>query len=188
MDWQACFTAITNDVATETESLRNLGDSIVEENRRGARLNLSDWLCELAKIDDIRDIENLVKVEGIFLEGEAAVCQDRPERLASINAGMEQMAAVSYHVQLLRSPRRYKEEVDPLFSISRDRVGGVPKDMARRALGSHVARYSNDLKACRGPDDERRYYASHLDFIRNLQRLYIVAQRQALGIKPETRR
>lgn len=155
---------------------------MVEELRRHARGRLSVWLLKLAEIDDIKEMPNLLKAEAIFLDGEALVSQDRPERLASINAAMEQHATIAYHVSLLLGSNRYKTEVNPLFSASRDRIKGVPFDMARKALRSHVTRYANDLKACRGPDDERNYYKSHLAFARNLQRLYIAAQEVALAL------
>ena len=184
MDWQACFREVEEDAHIEAESLRNLDDPVVARKRREARERLSTRYLQLAKTDDIRDIGNLVKVEGIYLTAAVSVAQDRPERLRSLVAGLEQMAAVGLHAALFLQRGAYREQVDWLFSPSRDREDGVPLDTARKGLKSHRTRQRNAIKECDGPDEERELKKSRLKFVENLERLYILGQKQSLGLEP----
>ena len=185
MDWQACFREVEEDAHTEAESLRDLEDPETARKRKKARQRLSARYLQLARTDDIRDIGNLVKVEGIYLTAAVSVAQDRPERLRSLVAGLEQMAAVGLHAALFLQGDRYKDEVDWLFSPSRDREDGVPLDTARKGLKSHRTRQRNAIKECDGPDEERELKKSRLKFVENLERLYILGQKQALGLDPQ---
>ena len=180
MDWQACRKEMDKDILAEALSARTHGDPDVVRERSEARERLISWLDRLAAIDDISDLVNLVEIELMFLGHEERVCQDRPARLASVNAALEQMAAVHYHASLLlHEPRKY-QEVDRLFSPSRHRIGGLPKDVARISLRSHVARLGNEIAATRGPDEELGLLASRQASTKTIQALYTAAQTQAL--------
>ena len=183
MDWQTCLEEMREDISVETQFLRVHGDPDIVARRSRARARLIEWLVQLARIGSIGDIERLVAIELMFLEYEARVSQDRPARLASINAALEQLEAVLYHAGLLLSPRKY-QELNRQFSPSRHRAGEVPLDIARLALRSHLTRLNNEMAATRGPDEELRLLASRQAVIKNIQRLYIAGQRQALGLPP----
>lgn len=181
MDWMSCRKEMAAALFTETQSLRNLGDPEVDRRRSEARRRLIAWLLLLLRVDSLNDLGNLIEIEVMFQGFEAAVSQDRPTRLASITAALEQLDAIRYSVSLLRQPKNYKKYVDRLFSPAKHRVDDLPLDIGRQSLRSHITRLKNAIKEVRGPDEELDLLVHRLESTRNMERLYIALQRQALG-------
>ena len=97
-----------------------------------------------------------------------------------MNAGLAELGGAEHHLEIVRSPDRYRS-LDKLFQRQRNRRQGLPDDEARQFFRAHNARLLNQDRS-RLTNEEKRTLEARRSNLRVAEKAYIALQREALGL------
>ena len=126
-------------------------------------------------------IEHLLAAERAILQEELDRFADTTAMQSSLQGALEELAGAVAMLPRVRDPVMYRE-VDAVYMFKANRVGGLPRDDARRFFASHSARLLNLSKA-RARPGEKAVISARSANIRTAERLYRSLQLEALGVE-----
>jgi hypothetical protein len=143
------------------------------------RLAICDGLREIGKSGDIALI---LETEKTILTNDLVLYANSAAMKGSLKAGLDELTAAQALLPKVADPDLYKA-VDETLSLPKNRVGGVPRDQARQFFRSHDSRLVNMDKS-RLDDVEKSIIDERKRNIRSAEKIYVEAQKKALGIAP----
>ncbi len=101
----------------------------------------------------------------------------------SLDTSLSEHAVATRMLDRVRDPAEYRK-IDATFSLSRNRIRGVPRDEARQFFRSHAARLLNQDKS-RLDESEKRVLDKRRLNMRHAEKLYTALQERALGVEAD---
>ena len=132
-----------------------------------------------------RDIDAILELERILLLAEREYLDEAPKKVASLNNGMEELDAALTALASVRNQDSYRKVASHHYSLSKNQIGGLPRDQARQFFKSHQTRFRN-LEKGRMEDSERALLSVRASNIKIAESVYKELQQQALGIEDST--
>ena len=130
-------------------------------------------------------IDTILAAERAILDNELRQYGNSAGVRQSMNAGLTELAGAEHHLEIVRSPDRYRS-LDKLFQRPRNRRQGLPDDEARQFFRAHNARLLNQDRS-RLTDEEKRTLEARRSNLRAAEKGYIALQRDALGLPAKER-
>ena len=151
-------------------------DVLLLAERREA---IRDHLREVGKTGDIALV---LETEKSILTNDLVLYANSGAIAGSLKAGLDELKATEALLPKVTDPDLYKA-VDETLSLPKNRIGGVPRDQARQFFRSHDSRLVNMDKS-RLDDVEKSIIDERKRNIRSAEKIYVEAQKKALGIAP----
>ena len=163
---------------TETSSVLKNRDQTEAIDRDETRQEITTVLLQAARQ---RDIDAILALEGILLSTEREYLGEAPDKEASLDNALEELDAALTALAGVRNQDSYREIASQHYSLSKNQIGGLPRDQARQFFRSHQTRLRN-LGKGRMEDSERALLSVRARSIKAAETVYKELQRQALGI------
>ena len=167
---------------TEIRSVLKNRDRTEAIDRDEARQEITTVLLQAARQ---RDIDAILALERILLSAEREYLGEAPKKVASLNNGLEELDAALLSLASVREQDSYREIANRHYSLSKNQIGGLPRDQARQFFRSHQTRFRN-LEKGRMEDSERALLSVRAGNIKIAETVYRELQQQALGIEDLT--
>jgi hypothetical protein len=165
-------------IVTEQKSTR-----LAQRNDEIQRSIFSD----LKAIGESRSLETIVAAEKAIILFELKEYANSKSMESSLKTAKEELESIETNIGLAGDPAAYKY-VDTSHAQRKARDGnGLPKDGARIAFRSHIARLRNYDKA-KSDDHEKAIIRTRYQNISIAEKLYIGRQEKALGREPGEQR
>ena len=147
---------------------------------RKYRESQHELLSAVTAVGRTGSIDTILTAERTILENEFREYGNSAGMRRTTNTGLVQLAGAEEHLEIVRSPDRYRI-LDVGFQRPRHRREGLPDDEARQFFRSHNARLSNQDRA-RLTNEEKRTLEARRSSLRIAEKAYIGLQREALGL------
>ena len=108
----------------------------------------------VAAVGRTREIDTILTAERAILDIELRQYGNSAGVRQSVSAGLAELTGAEHHLEIVRSPDRYRS-LDKLFQRPRHRRQGLPDDEARQFFRAHNARLLNQDHA-RLTNEEKR--------------------------------
>ena len=137
-------------------------------------------------------IDTILTAERTILDNELLRYGNSAEMRRSINTGLAELAGAEHHLEIVRSPDRYRS-LDVAFQRPRHRRQGLPDEEARQFFRAHNARLLNQDRARLSNEEKRTLEARCSNPAHRGESLHRVAARRAgvprkgAGPEPGTR-
>ena len=168
--------------STETRSVLKNRDQTEAIDRDEVRQEITTVLLQAARQ---RDIDTILGIERVLLSAEREYLGEAADKEASLDNALEELDAALTALAGVRNQDSYREIASQHYSLSKNQLGGLPRDQARQFFKSHQARFRN-LGKGRMEDSERALLAVRAGNIKIAETVYRELQQQALGIEDLT--
>lgn len=153
--------------------------SLDTEKYRDAQIIL---LAAIKDVGQTNDPALILAAEKAILKNEKRSYGNSAGMNNSLNAAILEIAAAETLVQVVQDPVAYKA-IDAGYSLPKSRIGGLPRDEARKSFRSHATRLLNMDKS-RLTETEKRIIKARRNNLGRAEKVYITMQHKALGITP----
>ncbi|CDO49991.1 hypothetical protein [Bartonella tribocorum] len=143
----------------------------------GVRSDLCSYLRDIEKSGDL---SLLLGAERGLVENDLLRYANSKAMINSLKTALMEIDVIKKHIILVSNPAQYKV-VNEVYSLPKNRKGGLPYDEARQAIASHYTRLGN-LDKARLTDIEKSILDVRRDNIKVMQKLYEKMQAKAIGI------
>ena len=167
---------------TETSSVLKNRERTEAIDRDETRQEITTVLLQAARQ---RDIDTILELERILLSAEREYLGEAADKEASLDNALEELDAALTALAGVRNQDSYREIASQHYSLSKNQIGGLPRDQARQFFRSHQTRLRN-LGKGRMEDSERALLSVRARSIKAAETVYKELQRQALGIDDST--
>jgi hypothetical protein len=138
-------------------------------------------LARLKEIGAFGNLENIIAAEKFLVQFDLKEHANSKSMVLSLKTAQEELEVIETGIGLVDAPESYKF-VDATHKQRRDNQD-LPKDGARKAFRSHIARLENYDKS-KSDDHEKAIIQAKRQNIAIAEKLYIERQKKALGGKP----
>ena len=167
---------------TETSSVLKNRERTEAIDRDETRQEITTVLLQAARQ---RDIDTILELEKILLSAEREYLGEAADKEASLDNALEELDAALIALAGVRDQDSYRKIASQHYSLSKNQIGGLPRDQARQFFRSHQARFRN-LGKGRMEDSERALLSVRAGNIKIAETVYKELQQQALGIEDST--
>ena len=144
-----------------------------------------ELLSAVTAVGRTGSMDTILAAERAILDNELRQYGNSARVRQSMNVGLTELAGAEHHLEIVRSPDRYRS-LDKLFQRPRNRRQGLPHDEARQFFRAHNARLLNQDRS-RLTNEEKRTLEGRRSNLRVAEKAYIALQRDALGLPAKER-
>ena len=138
---------------------------------------------ELIAIRRTKNLSAILAAEHILLDNDLTHYCNSKSMHNNLTEALEEISVTMKLSITVCSPEAYRG-INSAFSLSENRVSGVPYDEARQSFKSHIIRLLNMLKV-RLDDSDKDLIRTRVKNLSSAWKIYIRLQKQALGIIPK---